>query len=86
MPRFADRIATMPTDELLKEIESIKQEYNQGIHHYDKMFSGWMNNTNNNNEIYEKMCNLLSDIIKQLHRKLDMAMKERYKRDIQETR
>jgi len=79
MLTFADRISTMPTDELLKEIEHTKQEYNESIDTYEMRFNEWMNN---NHEVYETSCNLLATHIKLLHIKLEMAMKERHRRQV----
>jgi len=79
MLTFADRISTMPTDELLKEIEHTKQEYNESIDTYEMRFNEWMNNKFN----HEKVCNLLATHINLLHRKLEMGMKERHRRQIQ---
>jgi hypothetical protein len=80
MPTFADRISTMPTDELLKEIQHTKQKYNESIDAYDTTFNNWMNN---NHELHETICNLLATNINLLHRKLEMGMKERHRRQIQ---
>lgn len=83
MPRYADMIATMPTDELRKQIESMKQERNKSLEEIDRIFQNAINRENGD---YEIISGLLGSKIKQLNRKIHKAVVERGMRDIRETR
>ena len=83
MPRYADMIATMPTEELRKQIESMKEERETLHQEYDIKYAEWMKGENDDLEI---QCGSLNIKIKQLNRKIHMAIEERGVRDIQETR
>ena len=83
MPSFADMIATMPTEELRKQIESMKEERETLYQEYDIKYAEWMKFENDELEI---QCGSSNIKIKQLNRKIHMAIEERGVRDIQEMR
>ena len=83
MPRFTDRIATMPRDELLKEIQSIEQERNELYDHSRVVFNEWRDAKIADGEMRFKS---IHRKIKQTYSKLKKASDERIRRDLQEAR
>lgn len=82
MPRFSDIIATMPTEELRKQIESMKQEYNELDEQSRRVWDEWRENKITDGEmIYKKIANKRDQLIGKIFR----AQRERHRRDIQET-
>lgn len=82
MPRFADMIATMPTEELRNTIESMKEERETLHQEYDAIYEKWMKGGGD----LSVLCHSLNTRVGQLDRKIHKAIVERGMRDIRETR
>jgi hypothetical protein len=83
MPRFTDLIATISTDELHNQIESMKQERDKSLRESDRIYDNAINRDPGDYEIINK---LLGSKIRSLDRKIHKATEERSRRDIQEQR
>ena len=83
MPRYADLIATMPSDELYLQLIRMKQERNRLLEEAGDTWLQWRDGKIVDGEI---LCKSLHKKAKQLYHKIDKAEEEHHKRVIQDMR